>query len=174
MKKRLILFIVLMIAGDTFAQTNYRNLLVRNNRTYWATNESICESTWKWQTLYTGVCFDPNGIFDWYEISYDNDTLSSYDLQDTEFFVSHRTYELKTDTIFITSWHKFTGEGQVDEAYKILYLTEQTLVLLKLAPKGSDGWADEVQIEDCRWSTVLNLKYLKPQEESESAEIIMK
>ena len=109
-----------------------------------------------------GMSFDPNGLFDWYQIDDDNDTLPLLS-SDNELLVSHSTYYLKNDTIFITSWSTETGESKTDEAYKILYLTDQLLVLLDIYPNGSGGWEDTYRSDFCEYNiNIREFKRVKP------------
>jgi hypothetical protein len=142
------------------AQKNYHNFLIREHRTYWATPASLCHSHFNCQQL--GVCFDTTGLFDRYEITDDNDTISSYDVLDTEMFVSHRSFTLQQDTIFIIEWLNTSGKSIVSEAYKILYLTEQRLVLLKLKTDDNGGWKEELVPGDCDYLIIQEFNRITP------------
>ncbi|MBQ9427187.1 MAG: hypothetical protein IJU36_06110 [Paludibacteraceae bacterium] len=160
MKKVIIFYLLLTLSCRMSAQQNYHDLLIREHRTYWATPASLCHSHFNCHQL--GVYFDTTGLFDRYEITDDNDTISLYDVLDTEIFVSHRTFTLQQDTIFIIEWLNTSGEGILSEAYKILYLTEQRLVLLKLKPDDYGGWKEELVSGDCDYLMTQEFKYMKP------------
>lgn len=158
--RKIYIYVFLLIACDILAQTKYQELLVRDQRTYWANTVSLCNPTF--DNKQDGMCFYSNGLYDRYEITEDNDTLSYYDLFDTELFVSSRTYKLENDTIFITSWHTETGNGKILEAYKILYLTDHRLVLLELKPNGKDGWEEVSLPGGCDNLKIREYKLVKP------------
>lgn len=144
MKRKYLLYTFLITIHSLFAQTNYRDLLVRDQRTYWATAESLFKPFRYY--LEVGIWFDKNGEFDWYEITDENDTLSLYDGIDTEIFVSHRTYELHQDTIFVMTWPSYLssaiGPSEEDDAYKILYIAEQKMLLLPLTKNKNGNWEE--------------------------------
>ena len=176
MKKKIILYIVLMIVGDIFAQTNYRELLVRDQRTYWATAVSLFgevdiieidgDDSIHLDLGQAGMRLDQDGYFQWYRISNENDTLTSYGGIDTEIFVSHRTYELHQDTIFVMSWPSYLSSAvgpSEDEAYKILYITEQKMLLLRLVKNINGNWEEDTYPPHYR-SNVIEYRYMKPQD----------
>ena len=158
MKRKYILYTILIITNSLFAQTNYQELLVRGQRTYWAYTKSLCAPIWS--IGQSGICFAANGLYDRYEIP-DDDTISYYDNFDTEMFISHRTYKLHKDTIFITCWHNETGNGKIIEAYKILYITSLRLVLLELKLNSIGTWEESHQ-PDCDYLRIREYKCLKP------------
>ena len=155
-----ILYLFLIIASNILAQTNYQDLLARGQRTYWATPISICHPACNLRQV--GMYFDPNGLFDWYKIDDDNDTLSLY--YNEENLVSHRTYNLKNDTIYITTWSSEGDYGKIFNAYKILYLTDKRLVVLELEPNDVGNWVESVTHynDSCDELRVLDYKCVKP------------
>ena len=167
MKKNLLFSIMLLTTCITLAQTDYRSLLVRGNRSYWANPYTVCNSG-NFDIYFskqTGIYFDSTGIFDRYTITDDNDTIN--ERYDTEFSISHRTYELKNDTIVLTAWFEETDftkmdNGMILEAYKILYLTDHRLVLLQLRSDGAGGWSDENPIGDCSYLFLHSFMYMDP------------
>lgn len=165
MKKIFIIaFSMLTYALHMSAQTEYRELLVRNQRTYWATANSLFDSIRYFSEA--GMWFDKNGEFDWYFID-ENDTTTLKDsAYDTEAFVSHRTYELHQDTIFVMSWPSYLSSAvgpSEDEAYKILYLTEQKMLLLSLVKNKNGNWVEHTNPPHHR-SYVIEYRYMKPQD----------
>ena len=92
MKRKILLAVFLIMACAISAQINYKDSLVRGERTYWATLYSLCHPAWNLGQI--GMCFDSNGLFDWFKIPDVGDTLSIYELRDLESFISHRTYYL--------------------------------------------------------------------------------
>lgn len=160
MKRHIFLVVFLIVAYASFAQTKYQELLVRNQRTYWATFTSLCHPVCNIRQV--GISFDPNGLFDSYQIDDDNDTLPLL-ASENEVFISHRTYDLRNDTIFITRWSTESNASKTDEAYKILYLTDQLLVLLDIYPNGSGGWEDTYRSDFCEYNiNVREFKRVKP------------
>lgn len=146
------------------AQTEYRELLVRDERTYWATANSLFDSIRHFSEA--GMWFDKNGEFEWYYID-ENDTTTLKDsAYDIEVFVSHRTYELHRDTIFVISWPSYLSsaiEPREEDAYKILYITEQKMLLLHLVKNKNGDW-EEYTFPPHYRSTVVEYRYMKLQD----------
>ena len=143
MKNRMLLvFIILMYSLCFSAQNNYTELLVNDTRTFWTRTQFVCNP--QWNVVQVGIYFDSDGLFDWYKITDDNDTLSLYEGIDTEIYISHRSYELCGDTLFIYDWYNEYGGFECDtsQAYKILYLTKQKLVLVEQKKDTSSMWRD--------------------------------
>lgn len=164
MKKNLLFSIMLLTTCITLAQTDYRSLLVRDQWTYWATTKSLCEPSWN--LLQTGMRLSWNGIYDWYEIPEVNDTVSLYDLFDTEILISHRTYELSNDTLYIGRWpiNSIENKPVPDAAYKILYITEQRMVLLELTRNAEGKWVESFLPDNCEYLRTIEFKYMPPQD----------
>lgn len=167
---------MLIMAFHVSAQNNYRELLVRDNHTYWATAVSLFgevdiieidgDDSLHLDLRQVGMRLDQDGYFQWYEISNENDTLPLYGGIDTEIFVSHRTYELHQDTIFVMRWPSYlsSAAGPSDDgAYKILYLTEQKMLLLNLVKNKNGNW-EEYTAPPHHRSNVIEYRYMKPQE----------
>lgn len=172
------IILLLLTVHISLAQTNYYNLLVRDNRTCWATAASIVgpekvgveyDDSIHFESKQCGICLGRDGYFEWYEISDENDTLPMILDDYTRFFVSHFTYELHNDTLFIKSRYKpnvgyDTERGPYEyKAYKILYLTEQKMLLLGLRKDNNDNWIEETYPPDHK-STVIEYRYMKPQD----------
>ena len=85
MKRKTLIAVFLIIACAISAQINYKDSLVRGERTYWATLISLCHPACNMKQV--GMSFDPNGLFDWYLIDDDNDTLPLLS-SDNDIFVS--------------------------------------------------------------------------------------
>ena len=152
---------MLAVALYLSAQTNYRDLLVRDQRTYWATAKSLFDSIRHFSEA--GMWFDKNGEFDRYYIV-ENDTTTLKDsAYDIEVFVSHRTYELHQDTIFVMTWPSYLssaiGPCEEDDAYKILYITEQKMLLLPLTKSKNGNWVENTYPPDHR-SYVSEYRYM--------------
>lgn len=160
-KKIVILFISFVYVASLSSQTNYKELLVRNGRTYWATSNSLCKP--QWDTVQDGICFDPDGRWDKYIIDVDHDTLSAYETIDDFIFVDHTSYELHEDTIFIIYWW-YTAPTEIkpytEEAYKILYATEQKLLLLELGKDTLNEWR-ELVYPPCYTFRITEFEHIK-------------
>jgi hypothetical protein len=87
MKKIFIMaFLMLTFAFHMSAQTDYRELLVRDDRTYWATAASLFDPIRHFSE--SGMWFDKNGEFERYYVSFENDTMTTKDYAyDIEVFV---------------------------------------------------------------------------------------
>lgn len=147
MKKICICVLISVIASYISAQTDYQNLLVRYNRTFWATAVSLYDYKVESNITQAGMCLHQDGKFEWYNITNENDTSWTSCCLDTEIFVSHRTYDLHQDTLFITSWQIGLDENgnrksRISEAFKILYITEQNLFLLLLSTDEMGNWVE--------------------------------
>lgn len=142
MKSRVLLFIMLTCLPYLSAKNDYTELLVNDTRTYWARTQIVCNP--QWNIVQMGIYFDPNGLFDWYKITDENDTLSLYESIDTEIYISHRSYEVCEDTLFVYDWYnEYGGFGRdTSQLYKILYLTKQKLVLVEQKRDTSSTWTD--------------------------------
>lgn len=175
MKKIFLTYIIMLImAFHVSAQNSYRELLVRDNHTYWATAVSLFrevdiieidgDDSIHLDLGPVGMRLDQDGYFQWFKISNENDTLPLYDGIDTDIFVSHRTYELHQDTIFVMRWpnHLSSAIGPREEvAYKILYLTEQKMLLLLLRKNKNGDWEEDTNPPHHK-SIVVEYRYMKP------------
>ena len=174
MKKNLLVGLMLFITCITLAQTNYRELLVRGQRTYWATAVSLFnevdiievdgDDSVHVDFGQAGMCLYQNGCFQWYKITNENDTFPFYGGIDTEVFISHRSYELHQDTLFIIAWHIGLDENnkrknRVEDAYKILYLTEQKMLLLQLSQTPEKEWVEHT-FSPRHESTIIEYRYM--------------
>lgn len=155
---------MLIATGNLSSQTNYQDLLVRTKRSYWANPYTVSNSG-NFDIYFSkqsGIYFDITGLFDRYLITDDNDTIPGWYNLDTEMTISHRTYKLENDTIFLTAWFKETGNSRIIEAYKILYLKEQRLLLMELKSDGKGGWEESIWPDG--YGLILNQYiYMEPQ-----------
>ena len=166
MKKIFIMaFLMLTFAFHMSAQTDYRELLVRDDRTYWATAASLFDPIRHFSE--SGMWFDKNGEFERYYVSFENDTMTTKDYAyDIEVFVSHRTYELHQDTILIKRWPSDLSSAvgpREEAAYKILYITEQKMLLLPLTKNKNGDWVEDTAPPH-HTSFVTEYRYMKPQD----------
>lgn len=150
MKRKALLVISLVSSIILAAQINDNNLLFSNTRTYWALTKSLCNP--HWNMLQKGIYFDPNGLFDWYQITSENDTLSLGEGMDWNINIDHRSYKLHGDTIFIVEYEidgccadrpePYDTIPETINAYKILYCSMQKLLLLELKKDSLSRWVE--------------------------------
>ncbi len=165
MKRKLFIIVLVLITSfRVSAQTNYRDLLVQDNQSFWATAVSLFDSIEN--TTQAGMRLDKDGYFEWYYITNENDTLSAVVDRDTRMYTSHFTYKVCGDTLYVVHWPK-KHEGVVTEticyreAYKILYLTEQKMLLMQLVKNKKGAW-EEYTFPPHYRSTVVEYRYMKP------------
>lgn len=142
----------LMFAIQLTAQIDYASFLAREKKSYWATTYSLCHP--HWDKIQEGMCFGKDSSYYRYEITNNNDTicLSTGYNQITNRTVEQCTYSFNGDTIFITEWYvtknksnKCNGElKSVSDAYKILYMTERKVLLLRLKQHIRNEWWEEL------------------------------
>lgn len=117
---------------------NYNSMLTTPGvRTYWYQPGTVCDP--QWDMIERGIYFGPDSLFDWYKIMYENDTLSLSEGLEWSWEIDYHSYELREDTLFIKQWG---SEPKTYEAYKILYITEQKLVLLYLTKDSLSQWVE--------------------------------
>ena len=141
---------VMLVAYNMFSQGDYRNFLVQDNRTHWANVYSLNHP--QWNRKQAGIYFDDKGLFDWYEITDENDTISLGDGTDWNINVDHRSFGLYKDTLFVIQWEiedcctsrqeSYNVVSDTTNAYKIIYVTKKKLVLLELKKDSSYRWVE--------------------------------
>ena len=130
------------------AQKNYADFLVQGAFTYWSLTKSVCHP--QWNMIEKGLCIGKDSLFDWYRITDENDTLSLGDGMDWNFYADHRSFELNKDTLFVIQWDINDSGFQEPcdlipdtvQAYKILYITKQKLLLLSLVKDSLSQWVE--------------------------------
>jgi hypothetical protein len=151
---RKILFVIggLLFVIQLTAQVDYVSFLAREKKSYWAATYSLCHP--QWDKIQEGMCFGKDSSFYRYEITNNNDTISlstGYN-QIRRRTIERCTYAINGDTIFITEWYvapnksnKHNEEAKyVADAYKILYVTEEKILLLRLRRFFRDEWWEEL------------------------------
>lgn len=150
MKRKILIVISLVYSILLAAQTNDDKLLVSDTRTYWALTKSICNP--QWNVVQSGIYFEPNGFFDWYQITDENDTLSLGEGMDYNINIDHRSYKLCSDTILIIEWEivgccannpkPYDTIPDTIMAYKCLYCSMEKLLLLELKKDSLSRWVE--------------------------------
>lgn len=150
MKKLIPILFVMIMCSLGYSRNNNSALSVPNKRTYWALTKSVCYP--QWNMIERGIYFGPDSLFDWYQITNENDTLSLGDGMDWNINIDHRSYWLNEDTLFIKEWEidgcctprpePYDTIPHTVEAYKILYVTKQKLLLLDLTKDSLSRWVE--------------------------------
>lgn len=147
MKKLILILLVMCICSLGYGRNNNFELSLPDMRTYWSQTKTVCHPQWDLKEI--GIYFGPDSLFDWYKIMYENDTLSLSEGLEWSFNVDHSSYKLNEDTIFIIQWEEdgccSPGYDMITdtvEAYKIIYNTEQKLVLLDLTKDSLSRWVE--------------------------------
>lgn len=52
----------MLVVYNMSAQNDYRNLLVRDNQTYWSQTKTVCHP--QWDLIEVGIYFGPDSLFD--------------------------------------------------------------------------------------------------------------
>lgn len=172
MKKKILLIISLVYSILLTAQINNDKLLVSNTCTYWALTNSVCNP--QWNVVQSGIYFNPNGFFDWYQITDENDTLSLGEGTDYNINIDHRSYKLRNDTIFIIEWEivgccagkqePYDTIPDIIMAYKCLYSSMGKLLLLELKKDSLSRWV-ESRYPPCNGLNILEFDCTEKQNE---------
>lgn len=170
MKERIFLYVMIIYSLGLSAQNNYADFLVQGTRTYWSLTKSVCHP--QWNMIETGFCVGVDSLFDWYEITDENDTLSLGDGSDWNINISHRSYKLNRDTLFVIEWEidgcctprlePYDTIPNTVEAYKIIYVTKQKLVLFRLTKDSLFRWV-EYRDPTCNGLNILEFDCSKKQ-----------
>lgn len=170
--RKIIVCILLFVVYNMSAQNDYRNLLVRDNQTYWASAYSSCRP--QWNVLESGMYFSRDNLFDWYKITDENDTLSLGEGSDWNINVDHRSFKLHEDTLFVMQWeidgccthgHSYDTISYTINAYKIIYITKQKLLLLELKKDSLSRWVENTY-PPCYELNILEYKCTKDEPNS--------
>jgi hypothetical protein len=148
--KNLKVLLVLFTFSAGYGQNNNFVMIIQEGRTFWPLTKSICSS--QLNMIEKGVYFGPDNSFDWYKITDENDTLSLGDGMDWNINVDRCSYDLREDTLFVIRRviagcctprpDSYDTISDTIYAYKIIYTTEQKLVLLDLTKDSLSGWVE--------------------------------
>lgn len=150
MKNRIFLYVMIVYSLGLSAQNNYAEFLVQGPRTYWTLTRSVCHP--QLNMIESGIYFGHDGLFDWYKITDENDTLSLGDGLSWNINIDHRSFDLHEDTLFVTQWEidgcctpqpePYDTLSNLMYVYKIIYLTKQKLLLLELKKDSLSQWGE--------------------------------
>lgn len=165
-EKRKVIYFMLLVAINSYSQTNYYSeFLAQNDRTYWVETRSLRSP----RVDIHGMFFDIDGSFDQYYIEEyieeeENDTIfTSPHFDFLGYFCTK--YFIHRDTIFISDWYveqADTTQVLRSTAYKILYTTEQHLLILPLEKDNLGNWRDsELHYPKCNALNVIEFKKVK-------------
>ena len=167
MKERIFLYMMIIYSLGLSAQNNYADFLVQGTRTYWSLTKSVCHP--QWNMIETGLCVGADSLFDWYKITDENDTLSLGEGSDWNINVDHRSFKLHEDTLFVMQWeidgccthgHSYDTISYTINAYKIIYITKQKLLLLELKMDSLSRWVENTY-PPCYELNILEYKCTK-------------